>query len=181
MGAGELLTDGTGGAHKDWLAVHAAELVPTGMAEIGKTMVAKLFDDMSKASENANVAMQGLKEAAASEQAAGGRSVDAYKAALEHYQKTSAMMLEAAEKPLPIVAPELTAAGALSGAAGSGSGTDGGTGGSAGSGTGGSGGDGRSPGLKTGLSGTNISETGGLLNIAREARQRGAGGAPDVP
>ncbi|WP_185062881.1 ligand-binding sensor domain-containing protein [Pseudonocardia eucalypti] len=169
---------------------------PTGMAEISKTMVTKLFDDMSKASENAQVAMQGLKEVAASEQAAGGRSVDAYKAALEHYQKTLATTLEAAEKLLPMVAPELAAAGSLPGAAGSGNGartTDGssgsggagGTGGGAGAGGagagGGAGGGGRSPAAHAGGGlGKNITAAGGALNMLGGAG-RGVGGAGSAP
>jgi hypothetical protein len=103
------------------------------------------------------VPTSGNYPAATAEQAAGGRTVDVYKAALEHYQKT----LEAAEKLLPIVAPGLGAAGALGGAAGSG------------------GIPGQdllrsSSGGQKGLPGRNISETGGPLNIASgNGNQRG--------
>jgi hypothetical protein len=147
---------------------------PTGMNAISTTMTTKLFDDMSKASETAAVALQGLKESAAAEQAAGGRSVDAYKAALEHYQKTLPMVLEAAEKLLPMVAPELGAAGALPGAAGS-------SGGGRSSG-GGLAGPRRSSGPSTentALSGKNISETGGLINIASGNGNRRGRTTPD--
>jgi hypothetical protein len=86
-----------------------------------------------------------------------------YKAALEHYQKT----LEAVEKLLPMIMPELGAAGALGGAAGSGSGARSsptGAGQAAGS---------------TGLRSENISEAGGRFNLPQGNGQRGTSGAAD--
>lgn len=130
---------------------------PTMGQAAAQALMAKIFDDMSHATEAARTLEASLKQSGEGAQTAGKDSLAAYQASLQHQREMTRLAMDAAKTLLPMVAPETAAAGSIGKILGGGI-----------SGVGG-GGLGRLP------SNVNMSNTGAVLNAAERLDGKAGG------